>query len=88
MIMETLLLQIDSFRDGPIWFMPLFFMAICVVLFLVFRKGGRGPFFSDRTRHMNNTDDTKTSAMDILKIRYAKGEITKEEYDKMKQDIS
>ncbi len=89
--METLLLifsQIDGFGPGTVWYMPLLFMAICVILFLVFRRGGRGPFFSDRTRHMNNTDDTNSSAIDILKNRYAKGEITKEEYDRMKQDIS
>ncbi len=28
------------------------------------------------------------SALDILKKRYARGEITKEEYDKVKKDIS
>lgn len=29
-----------------------------------------------------------TNALEILKVRYAKGEINKEEYDKMKKDIS
>ena len=89
--METLRLlfsQIDGFRPGQMWFMPLLFIAMFVIMFLIFRRGGRGPFFSDRTRHMNNTDDNNSSAIDIIKNRYAKGEINKEEYDRMKKDIS
>ena len=70
------------------WIMPFLFIAICVTLFLIFNRSGRGPFFSGRTRSMNNTDDRNSSAIDILKNRYAKGEIGKEEYDRTKKDIS
>jgi len=72
-----ILLQMKDFGPGKMWFIPLICIAICVVLFLVFRRGGMGPF----SKRM-------TSAIDILNSRYAKGEISKEEYDRMKKDIS
>ena len=34
-----------------------------------------------------NKQDSDESAVEILKKRYAKGEITKEEYDEMKKNI-
>ncbi len=89
--MENLIMilnQMEGFGPGKMWLMPILFMAICVTLFLVFRKGKIGPFSSDRTRCMDNPDNGNSSAIDILNSRYAKGEISKEEYDRMKKDIS
>ena len=80
--------QMEGFEPGKMWFIPVLCMAICVLLFMVFRKGGRGPFFFDRTNRLDNSNNVKSSAIDILNSRYAKGEINKEEYDRMKKDIS
>ena len=86
--MGMMLLQMEGFEPGKMWFMPILFMAICVILFLGFRRGGIGPFFSDRTNRQDKLNNINSSAIDILNNRYAKGEISKEEYDKMKKDIS
>ncbi len=85
-IMMTLA-QMDGFGPGKMWFMPVICIVICVVLFLLFRRGGMGPF-SNGPRRMDKPDSRNQSAIDILNNRYAKGEISKEEYDRMKKDIS
>ena len=41
-------------------------------------------FLSQSTQHHDSTN----SALDVLKRRYAKGEITKQEFDGMKKDIA
>ena len=78
----------EGFGPGKMWFMPILFMAICVILFLVFRRGGMGPFSNRMGGRMDNPGKGNSSAIDILNSRYAKGEISKEEYDRMKNDIS
>jgi putative membrane protein len=50
--------------------------AVLLVLWII-GKSGRGT----RVR-------VEESALDILKKRYARGEITKEQYEEMKKDIS
>ena len=49
---------------------------VFLVIWVVRRAGGSEPGKSEE------------SALDILKKRYARGEITKEEYEEKKQDIS
>jgi putative membrane protein len=55
------------------------FIITCAVLLVlwIIGKSGRG-------RRVQDED----SAVEILNKRYAKGEITKEQYDEMKKDIS
>ena len=59
---------------GMMWFFWVPMGLVCV-------------FFALRLFGMNTPLSRRNSALDILKERYAKGEITKEEYDRMKNDI-
>ncbi len=64
------------------WFILTIVFSIALVFGIVFfirwmtLSGGKGGMRPEE------------SALDILKKRYARGEITKEEYEKMKKDIS
>lgn len=58
-------------------FMVLFWVLVAAVVVYVVKlvAGGKG------------SEGTGTSALDILKKRYAKGEISKEEFERMKDDL-
>ena len=54
-------------------------IAIAYVVYRGFRWGGYGRYGSD---------EEKETAMEILRRRYASGEISKEQYEQLKRDIS
>jgi putative membrane protein len=77
---------------GPWFIFPIIGLVLMVVvLFLVF--GPRGPFarFSGRSGWAGPSDRSASgseSALDILKRRYANGEITREQFEQMRRDVA
>lgn len=72
---------------GPMGWFGMFFMsifwiaAIVGIIFLV-------RWLIQSTRGFKDTGFSTSRPLDILKERYAKGEINKEEFDRMKKDIA
>lgn len=68
------------------WIIPVVFCILMMLFFFSRRMKGFGPrgFFNDE----ENKSKSSESAIDIINNRYAKGEINKEEYDRMKNDLS
>jgi putative membrane protein len=62
---------------GGLMWLILIIVAVVVIYFVLNRNKNYGP----------SEDSDRESPMDILKKRYAKGDITKEEFDRLKKDI-
>ncbi len=74
------------------WIMPIIMpiimlIVVIAVLYLLFGRGGwlRTPW-NDISAHNNTTGNSET-ALEILKKRYARGEITQSEFEEMKKNI-
>jgi len=69
------------------WIFPIVMFVIMLIFFFLFfgRWGCRSPWWGPGG-HRRESGDSET-ALEILKKRYAKGEITKGEFDQMKKDI-
>jgi putative membrane protein len=76
----------DYFWQWHFWvfplFMPIFWLVIIgLCLYFIFGRGScRKPWEASRSPEGE-------TALDILKKRYAKGEIRKDEFEQMKRDI-
>ncbi len=76
---------------GPMWVFPTFMpvimlLVVIVALYFIFGRGGFCAPWQGPNRY-HDRDRSPESALDILKKRFAKGEITMEEFNRMKQEI-
>ncbi len=71
----------------PITFLVFMFTIIAYVMSRMFGRGSFGPRNDDSPRHFGEATLSETP-LGILQRRYARGEITKEEFDQMKQDLA
>ncbi len=73
---------------GGMWIFPMIMFVVMMIIFFIafFGRWGCGPmWWGPRGQHRDRGDSE--TALEILKKRYAKGEITKEEFSQMKKDI-
>ncbi|MDO9509325.1 MAG: SHOCT domain-containing protein [Thermovirgaceae bacterium] len=63
---------------GGMFMMLLVFLVVAVLVFFAFR----------RQSESRPAEFSRETPLEILKRRYAKGEITKEEFEEMKKDLS
>ncbi|MDZ7642599.1 MAG: SHOCT domain-containing protein [Desulfurivibrio sp.] len=67
--------------------MPILMLVILLIAYLVFRRGGYGPPCGGGAGNYYSHGREPESAVEILKKRYARGEITKDEFNQMKKDL-
>ena len=69
----------DAWWHGGMWIGPLIMLTIMLVVVYFFfgRRGLRPPWASERPE----------TALDILNKRYARGELSKEEFEQVKKDL-
>ena len=82
----------EHFWWGGCWMFPIIMPLVMVgvvvaILYFAFGRGGcRPPWWNDSDRSSSHSKDSET-AVEVLKKRYAKGEITREEFEQMKKDL-
>jgi putative membrane protein len=83
-----------GFWMGGVWILPIIMIILLGVVFFVIRprmSGRGGPWFerrgSDQDSQGIREDGDSETPLEILQKRYARGEITKEEYEEIKRDL-
>ena len=77
----------EYFWMGGMWIFPVIMIVVFLtVIYFIFGRGNfRPPWMGSDVYHNSSN---KESAEEILKKRYARGEISKIEFEQMKKDIS
>lgn len=70
--------MMGTYGFGGIFMWLILIVLVAVIIYFVIERS-RG--------NENGADQSRETPMDILKKRYAKGEITKEEFERMKSEI-
>ena len=89
----------SGFQFGQIWWIfPLIMIIFMLIMMFVMmlRRGGFGPPRQDSSRNQGRPDSRRDygeskepdTALEIVKKRYARGEISKEEYEQMKHQLT
>lgn len=90
--METLTIILDANCFGTeecmYWPYGFLFFGLIILLCFLFRGRRRRTYSCWWPGWTDSRFNESTEAKDILKKRYAKGEISKEEYEKMKKEIT
>ena len=77
----------EHFGEAGMWIIPVLgCIILMVVCFFFFMRGGFGSSWGccgDRSNQGDSADSE--SALDILKKRYTRGEITQEDFERMKK---
>lgn len=77
----------EHFWGGGMWFFPIIFFVLMMGVMIFFRRRGSGPPWQGSGGDGSQEGPGQETAMDILKKRYARGEIGKEEFEEMKKEL-
>ncbi len=78
----------QSFFGEYFWIFPLVMMVFCFIIFKSgFLKSIQTGLNRDKTADVPEQRDLAETPLDILKKRYAKGEISKRQFEEMKNDL-
>ena len=67
------------------WIFPLFFLVLMVVFLVFMMRGGMGG--GPMCGGSQKTPGSGETSREVLDRRYARGEITREEYQQMRKDL-